>query len=157
GTDLPVMVTASPIILKNNIIGAIASFRDMTKERQLDKARSEFISIASHQLRVPVQTLVTLIDQIRPYFTKASKQNQVRFGELSTSVGWLSKLVEDLLNVSQIESGSLKLSSSQINIPEFVEVFLRDMTTYATSKNHELIFKNSLSESVMVLTDHKLL
>ncbi|MGH7237435.1 MAG: PAS domain S-box protein, partial [Candidatus Saccharimonadales bacterium] len=51
GQLIPVSLTISPILVKDNPIGIIGIFRDITKEYETDKMKSDFISLASHQLR----------------------------------------------------------------------------------------------------------
>ncbi len=53
GTVIPVQVTVSPLMLKGAPIGAVQLFRDIRAEIQMDKMKSDFISLASHQLRTP--------------------------------------------------------------------------------------------------------
>ena len=56
-TLLPVYLTVSPIIFRGRPIGAIEVFRDLTDEIESDKLKSDFISIASHQLRTPLSAI----------------------------------------------------------------------------------------------------
>ena len=57
GTKIPVAINGAPIILDKNIIGSVNVFRDITKEQQLEKAKNEFISLASHQLKTPITAI----------------------------------------------------------------------------------------------------
>lgn len=54
---VPVYLTVSPIIFRGHPIGAIEVFRDLTDEIESDKLKSDFISIASHQLRTPLSAI----------------------------------------------------------------------------------------------------
>ena len=57
GSLLPAQVTVSPIIYRKKPVGAIEVFRDLTDEIESDKLKSDFISIASHQLRTPLSAI----------------------------------------------------------------------------------------------------
>src|SRR5262249_13614735 len=56
---IPVRVPISPIILNGRPVGAIEVFQDITLEEEVDRMKSEFISLASHQLRTPLSTIKT--------------------------------------------------------------------------------------------------
>jgi PAS domain S-box-containing protein len=57
GTQMPIVGIVTPIVINDNIEGAIQVFHDITNEKQIDKAKTEFISLASHQLRTPLSTI----------------------------------------------------------------------------------------------------
>ena len=93
---------------KGQVIGGVGVIRDVTNERNLDRVRSDFISLASHQLRSPltgIKWLVELLqtshgmkdDEVTEYIKKIGESNQR-----------LIELVNDLLGVSRIESGALE-------------------------------------------------
>jgi PAS domain S-box len=56
-TKFPVASMVTPVILDGKVIGAIEVFRDVTREREIDKTKTEFVSIASHQLRTPLSSV----------------------------------------------------------------------------------------------------
>lgn len=57
GSKFPAIVAATSIILNKKNIGAVMVFRDVTQEMLVDKAKSEFVSLASHQLRTPLSSI----------------------------------------------------------------------------------------------------
>ena len=57
GLSIPVEVTATPLIDDGRAIGAVVVFRDVTQRREVDRMKSEFVSIVSHELRTPLTAI----------------------------------------------------------------------------------------------------
>ena len=122
--------------------------------RELDKAKSEFVSIASHQLRSPLTS-------IRGY---ASMLVEGSFGKLPTkaleasarieeSAKLMVLSVEDYLNVSRIESGNMKYNLSDFDVKEMTEHICDDMRPEAMKKGLVLLFRSDLSGTGTVNAD----
>lgn len=121
-------------------IGAI--LRDITKEREVDRMKTEFISVASHELRTPMTVVygfaellltskVTLEEQ-RQWLERIYKESQR-----------LTNIVDDLLNVSRIESGRLSLKLEAISIQPVVSQVIEQFNT--TRKSH--VFRMDIPEN----------
>jgi len=118
--------------------------------KKLDKAKSEFISIASHQLRTPLTAIKGYLSLIQ----------EGTYGSVSDEVGGAVKkiysanariinLVEDLLNISRIESGRMQYQFQEVNMSKVVSD-LRD--TFINRTNDEGIdFSISLPEEAMMV------
>lgn len=92
--------------------------------RKLDDSKSEFISIASHQLRTPltaVKGFVSLI--LEGSYGKLENAQEDVFKKIFISTERLIRLVEDMLNISRIESGKMQFKISPVHL----EPFLREM------------------------------
>ena len=57
GLPIPVEVTATPLIDDGEAIGAVVVFRDVTQRREVDRLKSEFVSMVSHELRTPLTAI----------------------------------------------------------------------------------------------------
>lgn len=127
GSRFPVHVTASPFVMEGKIIGTVSLFRDITEEKAIDRAKSEFVSIASHQLRTPLTI-------IRWSFEKLFKQEQILAdpknekysNQVFQAITRMNKLIEALLNVSRIELGTLDLSLKPINAITLAEQVIEE-------------------------------
>ncbi len=158
GTRFPISRTVSPIILQNKIIGAVNIFQDITHEKEIDRAKSEFISIASHQLRTPVSALNWLTEALQFTSQNFNPKQTVYLRDLSSMTKRLVALVEDLLNFSRLELKSATTTEKhKIEIPAFIEEFTKDMETYAVSKKHSLVLNNEITEPIIIEINKKAL
>lgn len=90
------------------MIGCVVVFRDATKEREINRMKSEFVSVASHQLRTPLTSIKwfaeLLLDESNVNLTNEQKEYAKEIYEGNER---LIDLVNDLLNVSRIETGKI--------------------------------------------------
>lgn len=110
GELLPVHVTVSPIIFKNRPIGAIEVFRDLSAEIEADKLKSDFISIASHQLRTPLSAINMYTRMLRDGLAGDMAPQQLPYVDtILTSVERMNVLIDTLLNITRIEAGGIQI------------------------------------------------
>jgi two-component system sensor histidine kinase ResE len=100
--------------------GAVAVLRDVSEFRQLDRMRRRFISDASHEIRTPLTAIGGFAAAIADG-TAASPEEQTRSAALIVrEVERLSRLVNDLLDLSRIESGAVALHLEAVDVGELV-------------------------------------
>ncbi|NQU77242.1 GAF domain-containing protein [Candidatus Falkowbacteria bacterium] len=109
--------------------------------RQLDKAKSEFLSIAAHQLRTPISGIKGYLSMLLDgdFGTLDEKKRKV-MRTVFNSTERLNRLVNVFLNISRIESGRLKLSPSPVVVEELVESAINNFKIVAQRKKIELEF-----------------
>ena len=109
----------------------------MDKERkQLDKAKSEFISMTSHELRTPITPLKAQIQMLQQqYFGKITEKQKESLSIVLKNTERLSKMIEDFLEISRIEAARLKFHFREINLKETVEEIATLMRGFAKYKN----------------------
>lgn len=129
GSEIYVADSAAPIHDSHKkIAGAIIVFRDITKEFELDKAKSEFVSLASHQLRTPLSAINWYTEMLLDgTLGKLNKGQSAQLQEIYDGNQRMIELVNSLLDVSRLDLGKL------INKPEPT-----DMATLATGLEKEL-------------------
>lgn len=131
----PVWVTVSPIVLNNKPVGAIEVFRDATKEYEVDRMKSEFISIASHQLRTPLSAINTYTQMLYGgYAGKLTEQQKNFMKTVLASVDRMNELIDELLNIARIESGKLKIHLADVDYISVIDAIIKESSHLATDK-----------------------
>ncbi len=129
--------------LKKEVKAATADLRAANQRlKQLDAAKSEFISIASHQLRTPLTIIKGYISMmIEGNFGKLTKRELEPLRKVYLSNERLIRLVENLLNVSRIESGRLQFHFQPVQIEGLISDVVIELSGNAKKKGIELNLK----------------
>ena len=126
-SKIPISVVATPIKgQKDLILGSIIVFRDITSEVELERMRTDLISIASHQLRTPLAEVKGLIELLLEGVGGPLNKKQLEFLKDSRKANQrMIDLVNDLLNVTRLEQGRLKFNTQTVDISKLTnEVFV---------------------------------
>lgn len=155
GTKIAVTDSASPVRdSQNNMIGCILVFRDTTKEREAQKVKDEFISIVSHELKTPVTAVNGFLDMFMDgNYGKITKEGKELLDYAREGNSKLLSLVNDLLNVSRIESGKLTYEVKAINLEEQLNFVLKQLQSIAKEKELILSWDKPKGKLPMVLAD----
>jgi PAS domain S-box-containing protein len=123
----PVAVTIAPVVLDGNIYGAVSVFRDITIERQIDKSKSEFVSLASHQLRTPLSAIKWYSEMLLSGKSgKLSVKQKKYINEVSRGNERMIKLIDVLLSVSRLEAGSIKVNPKVIDVKTLIRGIIEE-------------------------------
>lgn len=138
GEVVPVAMTATPIIFNGNSIGAVVIFRDITHEKEVDRAKTEFVSLASHQLRGPLTSMkwnaeLLLEDK------GLSEEQRGALSDLLTSNDHMIELVNKMLNISRIEKGNYIVDPVSTDLREIVNSILYDYQAQITERSLTVI------------------
>ncbi|OGF26872.1 hypothetical protein A2303_02540 [Candidatus Falkowbacteria bacterium RIFOXYB2_FULL_47_14] len=112
------------------------------KLKQLDEAKSEFVSVASHQLRTPLTIIKGYISlMLEGNFGSFSASAKESLNNVYESNERLIHLVENLLNISRIESGRLKFNFEATRLEKLISGVLDELAGPAENKGLKLVFK----------------
>ncbi|MEX0919086.1 MAG: ATP-binding protein [Candidatus Paceibacterota bacterium] len=136
GRTLPVAMQVAPLLLNGEVTGGIILLRDITREQEVDQAKSEFVSLASHQLRTPLSSISWFIEMILDGDVgPVNKRQQEYLDVLYQSNQRLIELVNDLLDVSRIDLGTFIIDPKLTDLPTIAEEALVDLTSKIKIKN----------------------
>ena len=99
--------------------GRVFAYHDVSHEKAIDRMKSEFISVASHELRTPMTSIKGSVDLILSGFAGETSPEMQELLEIAQkSCDRLVRLVNDILDLSKIEAGQLKLNLERLDITE---------------------------------------
>jgi signal transduction histidine kinase len=122
--------------------------------KELDKLKSEFVSIASHQLRSPLTAVsgyTSLLEE--GAYGKLPAKAKEPIERISMSVKMMAQSIEEYLNVSRIESGNMKYNLSDFNLRDQVEITCDSLRREAIKRGLIILFKNKLTSRAVVNAD----
>ncbi len=155
GELLSVAGSAAPIKdTKGHTIDSVVILRDVTKEREINRAKSEFVSLASHQLRTPLTGIKWFLELlIKEKAGKLNKKTKNYLQQVFISNERMIKLVNDLLNISRIESGkNFKIIKQNVNIDDILDKVLENVSIFAKQRKIRIIKKLSI-KNVQIMVD----
>jgi len=128
GRLFPMAMTIAPLLAKGEVSGAIILFRDITKDREVDRAKTEFVSLASHQLKTPLSAInwyseMVLEEEVGPLNDKQKEYLKNLYDANRRMV----ELVNSLLNVSRIDLGVFAVEPVPTNFPSVADEVLVEL------------------------------
>lgn len=116
-TLLPVMFMATPLLHEATLLGSIVIFLDVTEERQTDYMKSEFISLASHQLRTPLSSLRWYLELLTgDTDMKLSSEQKEYLDEIQHASSQMASLLDTLLRVARLDEGGILIERKEIDV-----------------------------------------
>ena len=123
GTRIPVLVSAAPVFgAGGELDSAVCVFVDVTKLKELDQAKDDFLSMITHDLRTPLTTIKGMAAAALAAATNADTAGAVAFlAPIDDEVDYLSELVSNLLDMTRIEAGGDFLDLEQCHLADIAQ------------------------------------
>ncbi len=132
-----VSVHLSPVISSSNeFLGTVSVFRDVTVEVEADRAKNEFVSMVSHELRTPMTSVKGYADLLLMGTAGGLNEMQTHFLQIiKSNADRLGTLVNDLLDLSRIETGKVVLDLKPIDVGQLIEQVVATVMPKAREKD----------------------
>lgn len=129
----------SPIQLGGATQGLVSVLRDVTRDVEINRAKSEFVSIVSHELRTPMTAMKGYVDLMIGEMAGPLGGEQRSFLKIiRANIDRLVELVNDLLDISHIETGRANLKLARVSLREKVDDVTRTLYTRLSEREHAL-------------------
>ena len=145
--------TISPVGPKDKRIGTVIILRDVTKEKEIDAMKTEFISMVSHELRTPLsitkEGLNLMLDKVAGDITE--KQEMI-LSAAKDNMDRLARLINNVLDVSKMEAGKIETRKERLNIVRLAEQVMSTFEMKAKEKDIDLRVRFS-GENIDIFAD----
>jgi len=129
--------------------------RALQQEKQLNEMKTKFISIASHEFRTPLTTILSSTELLRDYGYKWTEERKERhFQRIAVSVKHMTELLNDVLLIGKAEAGKIEFNPSSIDVVKFCQELIEEIEI--TAKNHTIQF-HCKRQYIHACMDEKLL
>jgi PAS domain S-box-containing protein len=100
----------------------------LEKEKELGELKSRFVSMASHEFRTPLATVLSSLSLVAKYGEQGEKEKQNKhIARIKTSITHLTDILNDMLSISKLEEGAVSVSRESFNLTEFVTALVQEM------------------------------
>jgi PAS domain S-box-containing protein len=137
--DRIVSVHLAPVLMSEEFLGTVSVFRDVTTEVEAERTKTEFVSTVSHELRTPMTSIKGYADLLLMGAVGSLTGDQHRFLTIiKSNTDRLTLLVNDLLDISRIESGRLILTPRVIHVSDLIGQVIAAMEGRAIERGLDL-------------------
>ena len=127
----------------------------LEKEKELNELKTRFVSMASHEFRTPLATILSSLSLVTKYGEIGEKDNQVKhINRIKTSISHLTDILNDMLSLSKLEEGKIIATPELFNIKEFTTHVIQELQAVAKS-GQQIHFHHTGNQEVYL--DHKIL
>lgn len=142
-------VNLAPVMNNNKFYGTVSVFRDITHLIEVDRLKSEFVATVSHELRTPMTSIKGYVDILLMGVAGDLSQQQLRFLRVvQQNTERLTILVNDLLDLSRIESGQVELSFEPLDLHHLVDEIMLDVNRLSIVENKNMHFNIDLPSEI---------
>ncbi len=148
-------VQVAPILQDDHTTGSVTIFYDITELRRLERIRKDFVANVSHELRTPLTTIKGCASTLADGALNDREASRRFVQMINTHADRLHNLVEDILDLSRIESGALPLETGVYPVNEVVNSVIGQIRPLAKEKTLDI--EIDIEENVQVQCDRKLI
>ena len=148
GSQKTLEISTRPLYKEGQIVGNQGIARDITERKELDRMKTEFISMVSHELRTPLTSIKGYTDLMYSGDAGDLTDEQSEFlGIISQNTTRLTNLINDLLDIERLESRQIKLEKQKLDL---YEILMEVANTYRVSAHNKDLHFNEMIEQKLI-------
>jgi PAS domain S-box-containing protein len=129
----------------------------LKREREVNSMKSRFISIASHEFRTPLSTVLSSLSLVDKYSTLQDEEKRLKhIGRIKSSVRNLTDILNDFLSLNKLEEGKVMLNIESFNLNDLIENLMQELQGI-TKTGQKIILSFTKGDSYLVNLDKKLI
>lgn len=134
----------------------LVSLVDVTEQKKIDTAKSEFVALATHQLRTPIAAIRWNVELLQKNLKAQMTEPQERYlTKIQRNVLRMIALINDFLSVSKLEMGTYATNKEATVLSDFVTAILDEFSGKITEK--QIVVTRDTAADVTIMTDYRLL
>jgi len=118
--------------------GVVAVFHDITREREMARMKTDFVSAVSHELKTPLSSIKAYMEMLLDGEAKDDAMREDFYKIIASETDRLQRLITKILDISRIEAGVMEVRKGSVQLNAVVQQVHDVMLPQATSKNIEL-------------------
>lgn len=119
----------------DKVSGVVAVLHDVTREKEVSQMKNDFVSHVSHELKTPLASIMAYSEMLADGEADDEETRKEFYSVIQSQAQRLSRLIEDILNVSRIESGLIKVNKEHASLTILIEEQMQMICSYADDKN----------------------
>jgi len=109
----------------------------LEKEKELNELKSRFVSMASHEFRTPLATIMSSLSLVIKYAEKGDAEKQQKHTQrIKSAIAHMTDILNDVLSVSKLEEGKIIITPEEFELPEFVSLVIQELQSLAKQGQH---------------------
>lgn len=127
---------------KNKLVGRATLLIDITKEKEVERMKSDFVSAVSHELKTPLTSIREAVSIVSEEIAGPVNEKQKRCLDVAVSdVDRLTRMINDLLDISRIESGKVRMKRTLVHVSQVVEHVFKSLKPQAEKAHVSLVME----------------
>ncbi|MBD3362447.1 PAS domain S-box protein [Candidatus Dojkabacteria bacterium] len=142
GTRFPVDLTTSPIVMNGEQIGIVQIFSDITEEKEIEKSKNQFVSLASHQLRTPLSSINWYSESMYEGDVGQLNQDQATYiNEIIHASRRMTNIVNSLINISRLEMNTIEVKPIDLDLQKLIVSILNKFKSEIKKRKLKIIWQ----------------